>query len=114
MSDLDALAERLADFARARDWERFHNPKNLAAALSVEAGELLEVFQWLTDAEAQAVMDDPERMDSLRDECADVLIYLVRIADVLGVDLIAAANDKVGHNELRFPLTRFGDETSSG
>lgn len=103
MSDFEALGQRLADFARARDWERFHNPRNLAAALSVEAAELLEVFQWMTDAEADAVMDAPDRAAAVRDECADVLIYLVRLADVLGVDLMAEANAKVDRNEERFP-----------
>jgi NTP pyrophosphatase (non-canonical NTP hydrolase) len=97
------LAERLADFARTRDWERFHNPRNLAVALSVEAAELLEVFQWLSDEEAAAIMDEPERALAIRDECADVLIYLVRLADVLGLDLIAAANAKILRNEGRFP-----------
>jgi NTP pyrophosphatase (non-canonical NTP hydrolase) len=103
MTEIDALAGRLADFARARDWERFHNPRNLAVALSVEAAELLEVFQWLSDEEAASIMDEPERALSIRDECADVLIYLVRLADVLGLDLIAAANAKVLRNEGRFP-----------
>jgi NTP pyrophosphatase (non-canonical NTP hydrolase) len=103
MTEIDALAKRLADFARARDWERFHNPRNLAVALSVEAAELLEVFQWLSDEEAASIMDEPERALSIRDECADVLIYLVRLADVLGLDLIAAANAKVLRNEGRFP-----------
>ncbi len=103
MSDFEALGQRLADFARARDWERFHNPRNLAAALSVEAAELLEVFQWMTDAEADAVMDAPDRAAAVRDECADVLIYLVRLAGVLGVDLMAEANAKVDRNEERFP-----------
>jgi NTP pyrophosphatase (non-canonical NTP hydrolase) len=103
VSDLDGLADRLAEFARARDWEKYHNPKNLAAALLVEVAELLEVFQWLTDDEAAGVMDNPERAMALRDECADVLIYLVRLADVLRVDLIAEANAKVDRNESRFP-----------
>lgn len=103
MTEIDALAKRLADFARARDWERFHNPRNLAVALSVEAAELLEVFQWLSDEEAAAIMDEPERALAIRDECADVLIYLVRLADVLGLDLIAAANAKILRNEGRFP-----------
>ncbi len=103
MSDLDALAERLMAFARARDWERFHNPRNLAVALSVEASELLGVFQWLTDDEAAAVMADEDRAMAIRDECADVLIYLTRLADVLGVDLVAEANAKVDRNEQRFP-----------
>jgi NTP pyrophosphatase (non-canonical NTP hydrolase) len=69
----------------------------------VEAAELLEVFQWLSDEEAAAIMDEPERALAIRDECADVLIYLVRLADVLGLDLIAAANAKVLRNEGRFP-----------
>jgi NTP pyrophosphatase (non-canonical NTP hydrolase) len=103
MTEIDALAERLADFARTRDWERFHNPRNLAVALSVEAAELLDVFQWLSDEEAAAIMDEPERALAIRDECADVLIYLVRLADVLGLDLIAAANAKILRNEGRFP-----------
>lgn len=103
MSDLDDLAERLAGFAKARDWEKYHNPRNLAAALSVESAELLEVFQWLSDDEAAAVMADPERASALRDECADVLIYLVRLADVLGIDLVAEANTKMDRNEARFP-----------
>jgi NTP pyrophosphatase (non-canonical NTP hydrolase) len=103
MTEIDALAGRLADFARARDWERFHNPRNLAVALSVEAAELLEVFQWLSDEEAAAVMDEPQRASALRDECADVLIYLVRLADITGIDLVAEANAKILRNEHRFP-----------
>lgn len=103
MSELEALAQRLADFARRRDWERFHNPRNLATALSIEAAELLEVFQWLTDDQAAEVLDDPDRAAALRDECADVLIYLVRLADVLAIDLVDAANRKIDRNEDRFP-----------
>jgi NTP pyrophosphatase (non-canonical NTP hydrolase) len=103
MSEFDDLQARLADFARRRDWEQFHNPKNLAAALTVEAGELLEIFQWLTPEQSAAVMDDPQLAAAVRDECADVLIYLARLADVLGVDLVAEANAKVDRNESRFP-----------
>ena len=103
MSEFDDLQARLADFARRRDWEQFHNPKNLAAALTVEAGELLEIFQWLTPGQVAAVMDDPQLAATVRDECADVLIYLARLADVLGVDLVAEANAKVDRNESRFP-----------
>ena len=102
MSDLDDLAARLRDFAAARDWEQFHTPKNLAMALAGEAGELLEVFQWLTPEQSAAVLDG-ERAGDVADELADVLIYLVRLADVLGVDLVAAAAAKVDRNEQRFP-----------
>lgn len=102
MSDLDSLAARLRDFAAARDWEQFHTPKNLAMALSGEAGELLEVFQWLTPEQSTSVMSG-DRAGDVEDELADVLIYLVRLADVLGVDLLAVADAKVERNEHRFP-----------
>lgn len=103
-SDLIALSDRLREFAAARDWEKFHTPKNLASALSVEASELLEIFQWLTPEESSAVMVDDKNRAAVLDEMADVLIYLVRMADVLDVDLVVAANAKVSRNETRFPL----------
>lgn len=103
MTSLDDLQTRLADFARRRQWEQFHNPKNLAAALTVESGELLEIFQWLTPEQSAAVMGDPALAEAVRDECADVLIYLARLADVLGIDLVAEANIKMDRNEDRFP-----------
>lgn len=101
--DLAALQRRLADFAAARRWQPFHTPKNLAAALSVEAGELLEIFQWLTPEQAAAVMDDPDTAHRVRDETADVLAYLLQFCEVLGVDLLAALSAKIDRNELRFP-----------
>ena len=89
MSDaLRALQQRLAAFAAARDWEQFHSPKNLAMALSVEAAELVEEFQWLTEAESNAL--DAERRERVRLELADVFIYLLRLADRLDVDLMRA------------------------
>lgn len=103
-SDLIALSDRLREFAAARDWEKFHTPKNLSSALSVEASELLEIFQWLTPEESSAVMADDKNRAAVLDEMADVLIYLVRMADVLDVDLVVAANAKVSRNETRFPL----------
>jgi dCTP diphosphatase len=99
---LEELRIRLRSFARARDWEQFHTPKNLAMALAGEVGELLEIFQWLTPEQAVAVMDG-ERADDVRDELADVLIYLVRLADVLDVDLAEAATSKIERNETRYP-----------
>jgi dCTP diphosphatase len=101
----DALAElrlQLRTFARDRDWEQFHTPKNLAMALAGEVGELLEIFQWLTPEQAASVMSS-ERADDVRDELADVLIYLVRLADVLDVDLAEVARRKVERNRERFP-----------
>jgi dCTP diphosphatase len=102
---LETLAERLAEFARERDWDRFHSPKNLAMALAGEAGELLEHFQWLTEAESRAL--PPEENDAVALEMADVLLYLVRLADTLGVDLAAAAVRKIALNAEKYPVDRF-------
>jgi dCTP diphosphatase len=101
---LRALQQRVAEFAAAREWEPFHSPKNLAMALSVEAAELVEEFQWLTEEQSRAL--DAERRERVRLELADVFIYLLRIADKLGVDLVAAANDKIVLNEKKYPADR--------
>jgi NTP pyrophosphatase (non-canonical NTP hydrolase) len=101
---LAALRDALRDFAREREWERFHTPKNLAAALSVEASELLEPFQWLTD-EASAALP-PETLEAVRREMADVLLYLIRLADRLDVDLVQAARDKMVLNALKYPVEK--------
>ncbi|MET8828506.1 nucleotide pyrophosphohydrolase [Streptomyces sp. NPDC004610] len=101
--DLAALQRRLADFAAARAWQRFHTPKNLVAALSVEASELVEIFQWLTPEESARVMDDPDTAHRVRDEVADVLAYLLQLCEVLGVDPLAALDAKIDRNEQRFP-----------
>ena len=101
---LRPLQQRLAAFAVARDWEKFHSPKNLAMALSVEAAELVEEFQWLT--EKQSFDLDAERRERVRLELADVFIYLLRISDKLGVDLLRAADDKIALNEQKYPAER--------
>ena len=101
---LRALQLRLAAFAAARDWEQFHSPKNLAMALSVEVAELVEEFQWLTEAESKAL--DAERRERVRLELADVFIYLLRLADRLDVDLVRAADDKIALNEKKYPPDR--------
>ncbi|MGW6917661.1 nucleotide pyrophosphohydrolase [Kitasatospora sp. NPDC054939] len=98
------LRERLTDFAAARSWQPFHTPKNLAAALSVEAGELLEIFQWLTPEQAAAVMADPATAHRVRDEAADVLAYLVQFCAAVGVDPGEALAAKIERNEIRFPV----------
>jgi NTP pyrophosphatase (non-canonical NTP hydrolase) len=97
---LDVLRDRLREFARQRDWERYHTPKNLSAALVAEAGELVAVLQW-----AHAEADLTPYLEELTDEVADVLIYLVRFCDVAGIDLVDAASKKVERNGLRFPTT---------
>jgi len=105
MSDsLDDLADKLQRFATARDWRQFHSPKNLAAALSVEAGELLEHFQWLTEAESREL--GPEKRQAVGSELADVLLYLVQLAGALGLDPIAEAERKLALNEQRYPVER--------
>jgi len=103
MADLDDLKRRLRDFAADRDWEQFHTPKNLAMALVAEAAEVVEHFQWLTAAESQA-LDAGKRRDVAL-ELADVLLYLVMLADRLDVDLAEAARRKIVLNEARFPPT---------
>ncbi|EIE98462.1 nucleotide pyrophosphohydrolase [Saccharomonospora glauca] len=98
------LRRRLRDFADERDWNRFHTPKNLAMALVGEVGELVEIFQWLTPEQSRAVMADPRTAEQVRHELADVLAYLVRLADVLGVDLLAASEEKLRLNEAKYPV----------
>jgi NTP pyrophosphatase (non-canonical NTP hydrolase) len=100
-TSLDELKTRLRAFAAARDWERHHSPKNLVMALSVETAELLECFQWLTPE--QSATPDAAQREAIRQEMADVLIYLTRLADVLDVDLLAACADKLVINARKYP-----------
>jgi dCTP diphosphatase len=104
--DAQGLAEALAAFARERDWEQFHSPKNLTMALSGEVGELTEIFQWMSEDASRHAADDPKTGQAVRDELADVLLYLVRLADVLGVDLNEAAQRKIQVNALKYPIEK--------
>ncbi len=104
--DLADLTHRLRRFVAERDWDQFHSPKNLSMALAGEAGELLELFQWLTQEESSALADSPEDMAKVREELADILIYLVRLADKLGVDLEEAALAKIETNAERYPVEK--------
>jgi dCTP diphosphatase len=101
---LDELNRRLVAFARARDWEQFHSPKNLAMALIAECAELVEHFQWLTEEQSYAL--PPDKKDEVALELADILIYLLRCAERLDVDLLAAAQRKIALNEARYPVER--------
>ncbi|MEU5696364.1 nucleotide pyrophosphohydrolase [Actinosynnema sp. NPDC020468] len=103
MNSLEDLRDALRRFAAARDWDRYHTPKNLVMALSGEVGELTDLFQWLTPEEAANAMANPELAWNVRDELADVVHYLVRLADKLDVDLVEAAFAKIERNEKRFP-----------
>jgi NTP pyrophosphatase (non-canonical NTP hydrolase) len=98
------LRDALREFAAARDWEQFHSPRNLAAALAVEAAELLEPFQWLTDEESRNL--PPEKRTAVEHELADVLLYLVRLADKLDVDLERAAQAKIALNAEKYPVEK--------
>jgi NTP pyrophosphatase (non-canonical NTP hydrolase) len=99
---LEQLRTRLAQFAADRDWDQFHSPKNLAMALIAEAAELVEHFQWLTEEQSRALAPQVHREVAL--ELADILIYLIRTADKVGVDLVAAAAEKIEINEQRYPV----------
>ena len=101
---LEQLRLRLAEFAEIRDWQQFHSPKNLAMALIAETAELVEHFQWLTEKQSRDLA--PEKRSAVSLELADILIYLIRIADQLNVDLIAAATDKIEINEQRYPAEK--------
>lgn len=96
------LAQQLDRFAQERDWQQFHSPKNLASALIVEAGELLEHFQWMTEAQSRELA--PGKLDAVGAEMADVLLYLIQLSNALGIDLVAAAQAKLRINALRYPI----------
>ena len=96
--DLNALQARLRQFADERDWHVFHTPKNLSTALMVEAAELAEIFQWMTPEQSQAARHDPKLHQQISDEVADVLLYLLQIADKTGVDLQTAVENKLVKN----------------
>jgi NTP pyrophosphatase (non-canonical NTP hydrolase) len=104
MTELENLRDELRDFAAARDWEQFHSPKNLAMALSVEAGELLEAFQWLTEEQSRDL--DTRAKAAVSDEIADVLLYLIRLGDQLGIDPVAAACRKLVDNAQKYPADK--------
>jgi len=95
------LRDAIRAFVEERDWEQFHSPKNLAMALSVEVAEVVEHFQWLTDEQSQNL--PPEKLAEVRDEIGDVMIYLIELADKLGIDLVEAAKAKVAINGQKYP-----------
>ena len=102
--ELEELRDVLRRFAAERDWDQFHSPKNLASALVVEAAELLEHFQWITEEQSRRL--SPQVKAKVAEELADILIYLVRVADKLDIDLLAAARDKIKKNADRYPIDK--------
>ena len=101
MKELDQLKMRLRQFAEERDWDQFHSPKNLSMALIVEAAELVEHFQWLTEAQSSSL--EQKQLEQVQEELADIQIYLIRIADKLNVDLLGAVSKKINANAKKYP-----------
>ena len=118
--DLQALTQALVKFRDERDWSQFHTLRNLIVSLNLEAAELLELTQWKSDEEISRLTEDPTSEEALRDECADVLLYLLLIAEKAGFDLTEAAQEKIAKNAAKYPIsksygssrkyTEFGDD----
>ena len=104
MSELEKVKLRLREFAEAREWDQFHSPKNLSMALSAEVAEIVEHFQWLTEEQSKSLSVD--KLSEVEEELADTLIYLVRLADKLDIDLLSAANNKIEINEQKYPVDK--------
>lgn len=101
--NLEDIRRRLADFAEKRNWDQFHTPKNLSMALAGETAELLEIFQWMTDEQSKAIVANEKEMALVRQEIADIFIYLIRLADKLNVEIEKAILDKIELNEKKYP-----------
>jgi len=104
MSDIEQLLARIRRFADERDWNQFHSPKNISMALSVEASELLEHFQWMSQTDSKNV--SPQKKAEVADEAADVFLYLLRLCDEMSIDLVQAANEKIDKNALKYPVEK--------
>jgi len=104
---LQTLKDAVAAFARERDWRKYHTPKNLSASIAIEAAELMEVFQWLTPEESERVGEHRERLQATREELADVLLYALNLAGVLGIDVTAAVLEKLERNRAKYPVERY-------
>ena len=100
---MDSLLAAIREFVRKRDWEKYHKPASLAISASIEAAELLELFQWLNDEEIETYLDDSQFRSKLSDEIADVLIYVLRLADVVEIDPARAILRKLKQNEEKYP-----------
>ncbi|HVL74423.1 MAG TPA: nucleotide pyrophosphohydrolase [Noviherbaspirillum sp.] len=106
MNDLDTLTQMQLRFRDARNWKQFHSLRNLIVSLNLEAAELLELTQWKDDAALASALQDAQFREMLRDECADVLLYLVLVAEAGGVDLMEAARAKIAKNALKYPVEK--------
>src|SRR5512141_2775067 len=102
--NLPEIQKMLRKFAEERDWDRFHSPKNLTMGLAAEAAELLEIFQWLTEEQSKEIVKNEQEMALVKEEVADVFIYLVRLADKLGIDIEEEVKKKMKVNEKKYPV----------
>ncbi|SNT84012.1 nucleotide pyrophosphohydrolase [Stenotrophomonas sp. CC120222-04] len=102
--EVRGAAQALREFAEARDWAQFHSPKNLVMALSGEVGELNEIFQWMTEADSFKAATSEATASAVRDEIADIALYLIRLSDVLGIDLNEAVSSKLATNAAKYPV----------
>jgi len=101
--DIPKIQARLKEFALERDWDQYHSPKNLSMALSVEASELMEIFQWVGAEESRKVVDHPDKLGQVEAEIADICIYAIRLAGVVGIDLETAIDQKIDQNIEKYP-----------
>ena len=102
--DVNEVSNRLRKFAKDRNWDQFHSPKNLSMALAAEAAELLEIFQWLTEEQSKDIVNSEKEIAQVKEEIADVFIYLVRLADKLNIDIEKEVLTKIGLNEKKYPI----------
>ena len=101
--DIPKIQSRLKEFASERDWDQYHSPKNLSMALSVEASELMEIFQWVGSEESRKVVEHPDKLAQVEAEIADICIYAIRLAGVIGIDLETAIDQKIDQNIEKYP-----------
>ncbi len=104
--DITKIQQKLSEFAQERDWEQFHSPKNLAMALAGESGELLEIFQWLTEEQSKAIKENAGELKKVEEELADIFLYLLRLATQLDIDMEKAAWDKITLNAQKYPIEK--------
>ena len=104
--NLEKVKKELKNFSSDRDWDQFHSVKNLAMALSVECSELLEIFQWMSEEDSNQIKNSPEKLQNVRDEIADVFVYLLRISEKLNIDLELAVTEKMIKNAEKYPIEK--------
>lgn len=104
--DITKMQSIINDFANERDWKQFHTPKNISMALNIEASELMEIFQWLTPEESCLITKDPMKKACVEDEISDVFIYLLRMADLLKIDIEKSVMNKIKKNALKYPIDK--------